>query len=35
MLAEFMTLVWDRGDAAAVGRFLADASVIHSDHGDP
>jgi len=35
MLAEFMTLVWDRGDAAAVDRFLADAYVIHSDPGDP
>jgi steroid delta-isomerase-like uncharacterized protein len=35
MLAEFMTLVWDRGDAAAVDCFLADAYVIHSDPGDP
>jgi steroid delta-isomerase-like uncharacterized protein len=34
-LAEFMALVWDRGDASAVDRFLADAYVVHSDPGDP
>ncbi|MBL0889806.1 MAG: ester cyclase [Gemmatimonadaceae bacterium] len=33
-LAEFMELVWNRGDAAAVDRFLADEYVIHSDPGD-
>jgi steroid delta-isomerase-like uncharacterized protein len=30
-----MELVWNRGDAAAVGRFLGDEYVIHSDPGDP
>jgi steroid delta-isomerase-like uncharacterized protein len=35
MLADFMALVWNRGDAAAVDRFLADAYVIHRDPGDP
>lgn len=34
-LADFMELVWNRGDAAAVDRFLADEYVIHSDPGDP
>lgn len=34
-LAEFMETVWNRGDAAAVDRFLADEYVIHSDPGDP
>jgi steroid delta-isomerase-like uncharacterized protein len=35
ILAEFMASVWDRGDASAVDRFLADEYVIHSDPGDP
>lgn len=30
-----MDLVWNRGDASAVDRFLADTYVIHSDPGDP
>jgi steroid delta-isomerase-like uncharacterized protein len=34
-LEEFMELVWSRGDAAAVDRFLADEYVIYSDPGDP
>ena len=34
-LADFMGSVWNRGDAAAVDRFLADQNVIHSDPGDP
>ena len=34
-LANFMEAVWNRGDAAAVDRFLADQYVIHSDPGDP
>ena len=34
-LTEFMELVWSRGDASAVDRFLADEYVIHSDPGDP
>lgn len=34
-LADFMETVWNRGDAAAVDRFLADEYVIHSDPGDP
>ena len=34
-LAEFMESVWNRGDAAAADRFLADEYVIHSDPGDP
>lgn len=34
-LEEFVELVWSRGDAAAVDRFLADESVIYSDPGDP
>lgn len=34
-LMDFMEAVWNRGDAAAVDRFLADAYVIHSDPGDP
>jgi len=34
-LAEFMELVWNRGDTAAVDRFIADEYVIHSDPGDP
>jgi steroid delta-isomerase-like uncharacterized protein len=34
-LAEFMELVWNRGDAAAADRFLAAEYVIRSDPGDP
>ena len=34
-LADFMESVWNRGDASAVDRFLADAYRIHSDPGDP
>ncbi|MEN9509998.1 MAG: hypothetical protein RLZZ621_2561 [Gemmatimonadota bacterium] len=34
-LRDFMESVWNRGDAAAVDRFLADAYTIHSDPGDP
>jgi steroid delta-isomerase-like uncharacterized protein len=34
-LLDFMASVWDRGDAAAVDRFLADEYVVHSDPGDP
>lgn len=34
-LADFMEAVWNRGDAAAVDRFLADEYIIHSDPGDP
>lgn len=35
ILLDFMESVWNRGDAAAVDRFLADEYVIHSDPGDP
>ncbi|MCE2903100.1 MAG: ester cyclase [Gemmatimonas sp.] len=34
-LLDFMDVVWNRGDAAAVDRFLTDEYVIHSDPGDP
>ena len=34
-LADFMESVWNRGDASAVDRFLADGYRIHSDPGDP
>lgn len=35
LLAEFIEVVWNRGDAAAADRFIADSYVIHSDPGDP
>lgn len=35
LLADFMEQVWNRGDEAAVDRFLADAYVVHHDPGDP
>ena len=35
ILAEFMEAVWNRGDANAVDRFVADEYMIHSDPGDP
>ena len=34
-LADFMESVWNRGDASAVDRFIADEYRIHSDPGDP
>jgi steroid delta-isomerase-like uncharacterized protein len=34
-LTEFMDAVWNRGDADAADRFLADSYTIHSDPGDP
>ena len=35
ILADFMDAVWNRGELAAVDRFIADAYTIHSDPGDP
>jgi steroid delta-isomerase-like uncharacterized protein len=34
-LAAFIEAVWNRGDAAAVPCYLADAYTIHHDPGDP
>jgi steroid delta-isomerase-like uncharacterized protein len=35
ILAAFMESVWNRGDVAAIDRFLAEQYAIHSDPGDP
>lgn len=34
-LAEFMEAVWNKGDAAAVGAYVAPAYTIRHDPGDP
>jgi steroid delta-isomerase-like uncharacterized protein len=35
LLAEFLERVWNRGDADACDRFIADAYTLHHDPGDP
>jgi uncharacterized protein len=35
IVAELHRLVWNRGDARAIGRLVAARYVIHSDPGDP